>query len=117
MKQRGKYARQLAWRKRNPLVRLVEWARRRCNKPQERDRKFYEGIKVNLTGEQAKVLWERDGAATMKTPSLDRKDATKDYTFDNCRIIEKSLNERLPHLSEAELAALAISVDAEAIYV
>jgi hypothetical protein len=96
---------------------LVEWARRRCNRPQERDKKFYEGIKVNLTGGEAKMLWERDGAASMKVPSLDRVDSSKDYVFDNCRIIEKSLNERLPHLSPEALAALSISVDAEAIYV
>jgi len=98
---------------------LVEWARRRCRKPQERDAKFYKekGITVSLTAKEAKVLWERDGAASMKTPSLDRLDPHGPYAFWNCRIIEKSLNERLPHLSPEQLAALAISVDAEAIYV
>ncbi len=72
---------------------------------------------MNLTGAEAKILWERDDACAMKTPSLDRIDATKDYTFENCRVIEKALNERLPHLSADQLVALAISVDAEAIYV
>ena len=32
-------------------------------------------------------------------------------------VIEKALNERLPHMTAEQLAALAISVDAEAVYV
>ncbi len=72
---------------------------------------------MTLTAKEARVLWERDGAAALKVPSLDRLDAAGPYAFWNCRVIEKSLNERLPHLSAEQRAALAISVDAEAVYV
>lgn len=108
MKRQDKYAAQSAWRKRNPWARLVEWARRRCSDPEHKSAKNYDGVKVTLTAKEAKALWDRDGAAAMRTPSLDRKDATLGYTFDNCRVIEKSINERLPHD-----AALRAEIDGE----
>lgn len=98
-KRKADYSRQSAWRKRNPWCRHVEFARRRCTDTKHRDFSFYggKGIKVELTTAEARVLWERDGAAAMRTPSLDRIDPEEDYTVANCRFIEKSLNERLPH--------------------
>lgn len=115
MKKRQEYARQSAWRERNPWARHIECARRRCSDVKNKDYKFYggKGIKVNMTAKDARALWERDGAATMKKPSLDRVDSSKDYTPENCRFIEKSLNERLPHMSAEDVAA----VDAGAEYV
>lgn len=102
---RGETGRQAAWRKRNPWARHVEYARRRCTDPDNKDWKHYgaKGIKVTLTAKEAGVLWARDNAAALREPSLDRIDPAKDYTFDNCRFIEKKLNERLPH--DAELQA------------
>jgi len=113
------YARQAAWRKRNPWARSVEFARRRCTDEKHKDYLFYggRGLAVELTSEEAGRLWARDAASTMRAPSLDRVDSDKNYTFDNCRYIEKSINERLPHLSVEQLAALAIAVDAGAIYI
>lgn len=104
MKKRNLYARQAAWRERNPWARFVEWARWRCNDVAHRNYKFYGalGISVKLTALEARVLWERDGAAQMKTPSLDRIDSACDYVFENCRFIEKAINERLPHLLREE---------------
>lgn len=110
MKRKNGYARQKRWRAKKPWTRYVEWAQRRCGDANHHHGK--KGIKVRLTNPQAKTLWERDGAAMMKTPSLDRKDSTLDYTFDNCRFIEKSLNERLPHMTPEAIAA----VDAEAVF-
>lgn len=112
-----KYAPQIAWRKRNPHIRLLEFARRRCKDTKHRNFKFYDGVKVTLTGAEIKAIWERDNGASMKTPSLDRIDPCGDYTFENCRVIEKSLNERLPHMTSAEFAELGIAVDAGAEYV
>lgn len=99
MKKPNRYQRQSRWRARNPWARHVEWARRRCTDKKKKDYQFYgaKGIKVRLTGKEAAKLWERDGAAAMVKPSLDRKNSIIDYTFDNCRFIEHALNSRLPH--------------------
>ncbi len=70
---------------------------------------------MNLTGREAKILWERDGGAAMKTPSLDRIESSKDYTFDNCRVMEKSINERLPH--DAALRAEFLGDDSQATFI
>lgn len=95
-----KETRQARYKARCPWVRFVEWARRRVKgKPGVRDRSDYSGrgIICTLTAAQAKILWERDGAAKMKRPSLDRKDPALGYTFENCRFIEFNVNARLPH--------------------
>ena len=96
------YARQLAYRKRNPWVRLLEYARRRCIDPNERSFSSHggKGVSCLITLPEIKTLWERDNAAALKKPSLDRIDSELDYTFANCRIIEHCLNIRLPHDSE-----------------
>lgn len=93
------YARQSAWKKRNPWARHVEHARRRCTDSRHKDYANYggRGVSVDMTAKDARVLWERDGAAAMREPSLDRIDRDLGYTPANCRFIEKSLNERLPH--------------------
>lgn len=96
---RGPHDRQKRWRERNPWARYVEYARRRCQDPEHKSWASHgaRGIRVRLTAREAGVLWERDRAASMRRPSLDRKDATKDYIFDNCRFIEHFVNGRLPH--------------------
>lgn len=40
------------------------------------------------------MLWFRDKAYKMVKPSIDRKDANKNYTIDNCRYIELKENYR-----------------------
>ena len=85
------------YRKTHPWIRLVEWARRRCN---DTDPEGWwplygaKGITCELTGAQAKALWERDGGWKLVKPSLDRVDALKGYTFENCRITEFKFNAR-----------------------
>ena len=99
-----KESKQARYKARCPWVRYVEWARRRVkgkpgqNSTQSNPDHYTErGIVCTLNAAQARVLWERDGAAAMKRPSLDRKEATLGYTFENCRFIEFNINVRLPH--------------------
>jgi hypothetical protein len=50
------------------------------------------GVKYQLSLEQMKSLWLRDKAYLLKEPSIDRINTTGNYTFDNCRFIELSVN-------------------------
>lgn len=104
-------ARQRRYRQTHPWTRHVEWAQRRCQDPEHSHGQ--KGISRHITYAQAKVLWFRDSAAAMACPSLDRIDPAKDYTFDNCRFIEKHINERLPH-DPALRASLALDTEEEA---
>jgi hypothetical protein len=45
-----------------------------------------------ITPNEIKELWFRDKAFEMKKPSIDRKDNDGDYTFNNCRFMEKDDN-------------------------
>lgn len=92
-----KLSKQARYKLRCPWVRLVEYARRRCNGRHTRKdtNERYRGLECTITAGQAEVLWWDAGAQHMVCPSLDRKDTTKGYTFENCRIIEKDLNSRL----------------------
>ena len=94
-----KYDKRAAWRKRNPWARYVEWARRRCNDsdPESRNYPHYfaKGITCSLTANELKAVWERDGAANMKRPSLDRIDPERGYDLFNVRFIPFNLNVRM----------------------
>ena len=86
------YDRCAAWRKRNPWSRYCEFARRRCNDQDPEGPNFAnyyaKGITCTLDSKQTKIMWERDGAAKMKKPSIDRIDSSKGYHFENCRFME-----------------------------
>lgn len=88
---------QARYKERKPWVRLVEYARRRCNgkhtRPDTRER--YRGVPCTITADEAEILWDRAQARHMICPSLDRIDSRKGYTLENCRIIERDLNSRL----------------------
>ena len=73
-----------------PWVIFLSWARSRCTSKNHPYHK--KGIKVRLSVDEAKQLWERDRAAYLVKPSLDRIDPAGDYTFENCRFIELSTN-------------------------
>jgi len=51
------------------------------------------GIKLLITFEEVGKLWYRDKAYLLKYPSIDRKDSNGNYTYENCRFIELSLNQ------------------------
>ena len=53
------------------------------------------GIRCHLNGMELKEIWERDGAASLKKPSLDRKNPDFDYANWNVRFIEFDLNSRM----------------------
>ncbi len=103
-----KYNKQKAYHARKPWIRHVCWARRRCGSYDPRWKPHYmdQGVKMLLTGEQAELLWHRDGAAKMKRPSLDRIETgkpgelRKHYELDNCRFMEFLENVGRPHLPQ-----------------
>ena len=93
-----KYDKRAAWRKRNPWARYVEWARRRCNDgPDSKNYEHYgaKGITCSLTAKELQAVWDRDGAAKMKRPSLDRIDPDRGYDLFNVRFVEFNLNVRM----------------------
>jgi hypothetical protein len=54
------------------------------------------GIKCDLTQEQVRQMWVRDGAENMIKPTLDRIDSDGHYTFGNCRFLPRLKNLRCP---------------------
>ncbi len=95
---------QAAYHARKPWVRHVCWARRRCLSNDRRWAAHYldKGITCDLTAAEAEMLWHRDGGASMSRPSLDRKDPSAGYTFDNCRFAEFLVNVGAPHSAEMQ---------------
>lgn len=74
-------------------------ARERCNNPKHKGFKYYGGanppIKCLLTPKENREIAIRDKYHELKRPSLDRIDPKGHYTFENCRYIELSENQRL----------------------
>ncbi len=106
-----KQTKQARYKARNPWIRLVEFARRRVN---DRDPKgpnynhyFKKGILCDLTGTELKAIWERDGGAALKRPSLDRIDAKGHYTKNNVRVIEFVVNVSMSGGRTATVEAVA----------
>lgn len=64
----------------------------------------YKNIKNCITVGELKYLWFRDEAQLMKKPTIDRIDSSKDYTFNNCRYIELSLNSALKSTNKINFA-------------
>ena len=50
------------------------------------------GLEHRMITSHFKMLWFRDDAENLESPSIDRIDPTKGYTVDNCRFIERSEN-------------------------
>lgn len=85
---------QAKFKKDHPWIYSFYYARNRCRPGHKYHSK---GIKCLFTKEEVKELWFRDKASKMKRPSIDRKDSSGDYTKDNCRFIELSVNSGRPH--------------------
>ena len=69
-------------------------AKQRCSCPRVRGYECYggRGIKFLMTFVEMCYLWERDQAALMKQPSIDRIDNDGMYEVGNCRFIEMQEN-------------------------
>jgi len=85
------------YRKNNRWANHFDRIKQRCNNPNNNSYKNYggRGIKCLITLEEIKRLWFRDKAYLLKQPSIDRIDNDGDYTYENCRFIER--NENKPH--------------------
>ena len=83
-----------SYRNRHPWLRHYTNAKQRCTNPKHPSYKYYgaKGIKFELTVEEIKKLWYRDKGDKMKRPSIDRREVSLNYTFDNCRFIELYIN-------------------------
>lgn len=77
-----------------PWMRSFSAAKSRCTNPRDISYPRYggKGIRFLMVPDEFERLWIRDKAHMMKSPSIDRKDSKKDYTFDNCQFIEKYEN-------------------------
>lgn len=84
----------LTYVQQHPWISHYACAKKRCTNPSQINYKYYggKGIKFKLTVSDVQDLWIRDDAVHLQQASLDRKDPTKDYTFENCRFIEHAEN-------------------------
>jgi len=75
-------------------------ARRRCRDKNMKCAYLYveKGIKCLITKEEMKELWFRDEAYRMINPSIDRKDSDNNYSLNNCRFVEMSINSSFAHI-------------------
>lgn len=96
-------ARIKAYHDARPWYKAWQGARQRCNNPNSGGYAYYgaKGIQCHLTKEDCAYLWERDSAALLDTPSLDRIDPSGDYQRDNCRFIENADNCRQGGINSA----------------
>jgi len=80
--------------KTKPWVRFYVNAKQRCTNPNNNSYKWYgaKGIKFLLTMEEIEKLWKRDKAYLLDNPSIDREKSDLDYTFDNCRFVDRWIN-------------------------
>lgn len=68
----------------------------RCQNPNHRAYYVYggRGIKLSMTVEDFKYLWNRDKAWLLLKPSIDRKNPDGNYEISNCRFIELRENQK-----------------------
>jgi len=87
-------ARARRFRQLNPWYDSWQGARQRCLNPKHPAFKHYggRGIQFHLSKTDVQFLWNRDNAANISMPSLDRTNNESDYTLDNCRFVPLAYN-------------------------
>jgi hypothetical protein len=100
MKVDNSTARASRWYDAHPWVKHWKNAKRRCEDPAHKSYACYggRGVRFLLTKGEARHLWERNGAADLRRPSLDRRDSALDYTRDNCEFVELTDNCSRPRI-------------------
>ena len=74
----------------HPWVRTIRSIRARCGN--RNHHYFKKGIKNFIDTDGIKMLWFRDMAYLLESPSIDRIDSDGNYTLENCRFIELKEN-------------------------
>ena len=82
------------YREDRPWLTSYMSAEQRCNNIKNHNYKRYggRGILFRLTKEEVSLMWNRDGASSMKWATLDRINNDGNYEFSNCRFVEMSFN-------------------------
>lgn len=90
------YSYQVEYLRNNPWVQPLRNARQRCCNPKTKNYHRYggRGIKILITIKEIREIWFRDKARDMKCPTIDRINNDMDYSFSNCRFIEREENIR-----------------------
>ena len=68
--------------------------KQRCENKRSPQYRSYgaKGIRCLLSVQDLEIIWKRDRAGWMKQPSVDRIDNVGNYSFKNCRFLEKEKN-------------------------
>lgn len=90
------YKKTREWFSKHPWASNHSAAKNRCTNSNSFQYTNYggRGIKFNLTMAETVMLWDRDKASQMKSPSIHRKDNDGNYEYSNCEFIEMSDHSR-----------------------
>lgn len=84
----------------------------RCTDTRVNKYEYYGGRGIHnlLTPYDVQFLWDRDNAAVMAHPSIDRKKSERDYTLENCRFVEFETNRKNSWRNKKRIRGAAIAL-------